>query len=76
MKKATDGLCIIGGCGNKRFSRGLCQSCYEMARSKIRRNRKVEQQLIDAKQMLPAETAGRKPKSALGKVLARKGGAK
>lgn len=77
MKKhATDGKCIIHGCGNKRYSRGLCQGCYATARSKIKAGEVTAAELIRKNWMLEPKKLGRKSKTALGRTLAANRGAK
>jgi hypothetical protein len=71
MKKVTDATkCIIHGCGNKRYSRGLCQGCYSTARSKIKTGETTAAELIRKGLMLEPMKLGRKSLTALGKALA------
>lgn len=71
MKKVTDKTkCIIHGCGNKRYSRGLCQGCYATARSWIKSGRKTAAELVSKGLMLEPMKLGRKSRTALGKALA------
>jgi hypothetical protein len=67
MKK-TD-RCIVPGCTNTRFTRGVCQSCLRVARNKIECGDITEQQLIDDGLLLPLQKKGRKSENALAKVL-------
>ena len=61
--------CIVPGCTNERFSRGVCQSCLREARMKIRLGETTDEQLVAANLLLPMERAGRKKKNALAKAL-------
>jgi len=78
-KESTDGeTCLVPGCNHKPYSRGQCQDCYATFRKQRKSDPKLEPKLIRKGWLLPAQTNGRKPKSALGKELAksRKAGAK
>jgi len=73
MPRPTDGeVCLVPGCDHKQFSRGQCQGCYGTFRSRIKSDPKLEAKLIRKGWLLPAKPNGRKPKSALGKELAKR----
>lgn len=48
--------CIVPGCENKIYCRGLCQNCYGVARYMIRRKKVTEKQLVKSGKMLPPKT--------------------
>lgn len=68
---SKDDKCVVPGCTNKQFSRGLCQSCRRTAKNDIEAGRTTEAELIKKKLMLPAKKNGRQNLSALARVLAK-----
>lgn len=56
-------------CVNKSQSRGLCGTCLASANASMSRGEVTEQELIDAKMILPRKSIGRPPKSGFSEKL-------
>lgn len=70
MPKGKD-VCLLKGCGNEEFSRGLCQAHYKQARLRLDAEVESEEELIERGLMLPAKRAGRKTKVSFASAVER-----